>query len=80
MPAPFAQTDLNSDNQPAALLELAFQLQATELTIPEETRPNNLTISVDAEEGTASVTATLPVTFSLDANGQPVLTATDYIP
>lgn len=80
MAAPFSQTDLNSGNQPAALLELAFQLQATELTVPEETRPNNLTISVDAEEGIATVTASLPVTFSLDASGKPVLTATDYIP
>ncbi|AFY54391.1 hypothetical protein Riv7116_1850 [Rivularia sp. PCC 7116] len=80
MPAPFAQTDLNSDNQPAALLELAFQLQASELTVPEETRPNNLTIAIDGEEGTATVTATLPVEFSLDASGKPIVTATDYIP
>ncbi|MEM9926769.1 MAG: hypothetical protein AAF915_23980 [Cyanobacteria bacterium P01_D01_bin.50] len=80
MPAPFAQSDLSSATQPAALLELAFQLQASEITIPEETRPNNVTITVDAEEGTASISATLPVSFSLDASGQPVLTATDYIP
>ena len=80
MPAPFAQADLESTNQPAALLELAFQLQASELTIPEDTRPNNLTIAIDGEESTATVTATLPVTFALDASGKPVVTATDYIP
>ncbi|MEM7593291.1 MAG: hypothetical protein AAF383_17550 [Cyanobacteria bacterium P01_A01_bin.83] len=80
MPAPFAQTDLNSTNQAAALLELGFQLQASELTIPEETRPNNVTIAIDAEESVATVTATLPVTFALDSSGQPIVTATDYIP
>ena len=42
MAAPFSQTDLSSDNQPAALLELAFQLQATELTVPEETSAKQL--------------------------------------
>ncbi|MEM7554082.1 MAG: hypothetical protein AAF378_08275 [Cyanobacteria bacterium P01_A01_bin.84] len=80
MASPFAQTDLSSTNQPAALLELATQLQASELAVPEETRPNNLTIAIDAEEGTASITATIPVTFALDSSGQLVVTATDYIP
>ena len=80
MPAPFNQADLESTNQPAALLELAFQLQASELTVPEDTRPNNLTVAIDGEESTATITATLPVTFALDAAGKPVITATDYIP
>ena len=80
MPAPFSSSDLNSTNQPAALLELAAQLQASEFTVPEETRPNNVTIAVDADAGTASIAATLPVTLSLDSSGQMVITATDYIP
>lgn len=80
MPAPFSSSDLNSTHQPAALLELAAQLQASELTVPEETRPNNVTIAVDADAGTASIAATLPVTLSLDSSGQMVVTATDYLP
>lgn len=80
MPAPFSQTDLSSINQPAALLELATQLQTSELSVPEETRPNNVTITVDADAGTASVAATLPITLSLDTSGQMVVTASDYIP
>lgn len=73
-------TDIKSTNKPAGLLELAHQLQANELSVPAETRPNNITISYDAEALTATITATLPITFSLDANGKPVATATDYLP
>lgn len=80
MPAPFSSSDLNSTHQAAALLELATQLQTSELGVPEEVRPNNVTIIVDADAGTASVAATLPITFSLDSSGQLVVTATDYIP
>ena len=80
MPAPFAQSDLSSTHQAAALLELATQLQSSELAVPEETRPNNVTITVDADAGTASIAATLPITLSLDSSGQMVVTATDYIP
>ena len=79
MPAPFAQTDLSSTHQPAALLELAAQLQASELTVDEATRPNNVTIAIDADAGTASIAATLPITLSLDSSGQVVVTASDYI-
>ena len=80
MPAPFSSSDLNSIHQAAALLELATQLQTSELGVAEEVRPNNVTITVDADAGTASVAATLPITFSLDSSGQLVVTATDYIP
>jgi hypothetical protein len=80
MAAPFNPASVKSDNQPAALLEIAFQLQATELSYPEETRPNNVGITIDAEAGTATVTATLPVTFVADATGRPVIVATDYTP
>lgn len=73
-------TDIKSVNMPSGLLELAHMLQAYELSIPEETRPNNITIAYDAEELTATITATLPIVFTLDTNGKPVATATDYIP
>lgn len=81
MPAPLdPSTDIKSTNKAAALLELAFSLQASEAAVPEETRPNNITISIDAETGAAAVTATLPVTFTVDNTGKVVVTGVDYIP
>lgn len=80
MPAPIAGNEILSTHKAAALLELAMSLQSSELTVPEETRPNNVQITFDAETGTASVAATLPVTFAPDATGKPVVTAVDYIP
>lgn len=80
MPSPLVSGAIKSTNKPAALLELAHLLQADEVAVPEATRPNNLTIAYDAEAGTATITATLPITFALDTNGKPVATATDYIP
>lgn len=73
-------TDIKSTNMPAALLELSHLLQDKELVVPEETRPNNVTIAYDAEDLSATITLTLPITFALDSNGKPVATATDYIP
>ncbi len=79
MPSPLINTSIQSDHLPAALAEIAFRLQAAELTVPEETRPNNVSVTIDAEAGVASITATLPVTISL-SNGNAVIDATDYIP
>lgn len=80
MPAPFTNTDLKSTNKPAALLEMAFSLQSSELAVPVDTRPNNVAITLDAETQVVTVTATLPFTYTLDSTGKPVITATDYIP
>ncbi len=80
MPAPISGNDIKSTHKSAALLEVAMSLQSSELSVPEETRPNNVSVTFDAETGTAAVTATLPVTFVLDVDGKPVITATDYLP
>lgn len=80
MPAPLAAGEIKSTDKPSALLELAQMVQAAELTVPEETRPNNVTIAIDGETGTATVTATLPVTFTTDSTGKIVVDAVDYIP
>lgn len=81
MPSPLdPAADIKSTNIPAGILELAHQLQAKELLVPADTRPDNITITYDAETSLATVTATLPIVFTLDANGKPVATATDYIP
>ncbi|MEA5516205.1 hypothetical protein [Nodularia sp. UHCC 0506] len=72
-------TDIKSTTKPAGLLELAHLLQADELAIGVDTRPDNVNITYDAEAGTATVAATLPITFALDASGKPVATAVDYL-
>jgi hypothetical protein len=80
MPAPLASGEIKSTDKPSALLELAQLVQAAELTVPVETRPNNVTITIDGEASIATVTATLPVTFTTDSTGKIVVEATDYIP
>jgi hypothetical protein len=81
MASPLAPgTDIKSTNKVAGLLEIAQLLQAAELAVPEETRPNNVSISIDLETGTASVTATLPVSAVVSSTGTIVVAATDYIP
>lgn len=73
-------TDIKSTNKAAGLLEMAQLLQVSELGVPEETRPNNVSIAIDLETGTATIAATLPISAALDNTGKIVVTATDYIP
>lgn len=82
MPAPFVPTgsDLKSTNQPAALLELGFLLQADELALANTTTPpNNVTITIDSEAQTATLAATLPFDYAFDTSGKPVISATNYL-
>lgn len=72
-------TDIKSVTKPAALLELSHLLQTDELGISEENRPNNISITYDADALLVTVSATIPISFSLDANGKPVATASDYL-
>jgi hypothetical protein len=71
--------DIQSATKPAGLLELAHLLQADELAISADNRPDNINITYDAEAATATISATLPIVFTLDANGKPTATATDYL-
>ena len=81
MPAPFVNTgsDLKSTHMAAALVEAATRLQSAELAIAADLRPNNVQVSQDLEGLTASITATLPVTVTLNTTGQPVLQASPYL-
>jgi len=72
-------TPLFSIHKPAALLELALKLQTEELALPAETRPDNISITYDTESGVVTLAATLPTTFSVDADGKLVVTATEYL-
>lgn len=80
MPSPAAGDDLNSVHKPGLLLEAALSLQASELAIPAETRPNNVTVTFDSEAATATLTATLPISVAVNGTGQAVIQAVDYIP
>jgi hypothetical protein len=81
MAAPFINTgsDLKSNHLVAALVETATRLQGAELAISADLRPNNVQVSQDLEALTATISATLPVTVSLNTAGQPVLQASSYI-
>lgn len=80
MPSPAQGSDLKSTHKAALFLEAGLSLQASELSVPAETRPNNLTITFDSEAGTATIAATLPVSIQLDNSGKAIVQAVDYIP
>lgn len=80
MASPASGADLKSAHKPGLMLEAALSLQQSELATPIETRPNNVTVTIDSEAGAATVTATLPVTVAIDATGKAVIQAVDYIP
>lgn len=78
--APGTGGDLKSTTVPAALLEMAGLAQSEELAIAADVRPDNVSITYDAETQVATITATVPATFAVDSTGKIVLTATDYLP
>lgn len=80
MPSPASGDDLNSTHKPGLLLEAALSLQTSELAVPAETRPNNVTVTFDSEAAQATLTATLPITVAIDGTGKAVIQAVDYIP
>lgn len=71
--------DLKSATLPAAFVELAHLVAKDEQAILP-TPVNNVTITTDLEGLTMAITANLPFIPTLDANGKPVQTITDYIP
>ena len=71
--------EIKASSFPASLLEMAQFLAVSEQAVTP-VAPNNITISIDLEGLTASISATLPVVPSLDGAGKPVFTATDYLP
>jgi hypothetical protein len=80
MPASiFIPANIKSTNKPAAILELSHLLQADEQAISADNRPNNVTITYDGEGTSVTISLTIPVGFTLDANGKPTATAIDYL-
>lgn len=71
--------DLKSVDAPSAFLEVAQLVAANEKSKPADNQPNNVQISIDAETGTATVTANLPISTSGSTNGSIVISAVDYL-
>ncbi|AFY62088.1 hypothetical protein [Synechococcus sp. PCC 6312] len=61
------------------ILELARVAQLAELAVPEEDRPDNITIQPDFEEQTVSLRVTLPIMIS-GAGGELTIEADEYLP
>jgi hypothetical protein len=79
MVAPFnpGTGTLKSDTMPEAVLELASLVEAYEQTIPEETRPDRIQLSI--ANGVATISCTAPTVVSFAANGSTVLSPADYV-
>jgi hypothetical protein len=73
-----ASITTTATNLVAQVLEVAGALQSAELALPVETRPDNISITPDAEGGTISISMSIPVTFS-SAGGSVQFTAVDYL-
>jgi hypothetical protein len=62
------------------LWEAAIRAQIAELTIPAETRPNNIQTAIDTENQLVTITFSAPATFSVNSAGALVATPTAYLP
>ncbi|WP_298908758.1 hypothetical protein [uncultured Nostoc sp.] len=60
--------------------ETAVRAQVTELAIPVADRPNNVQITIDTENGTVSITVTMPATIAIGSTGALVAAPTPYLP
>jgi hypothetical protein len=71
---------LKSTDVPSAFLELAQLVANAENLIPEADRPENVSITYDADTLVASVSCNLPITTAADSNGAVLVQAVDYLP
>ncbi|NEO34266.1 MAG: hypothetical protein F6K36_28460 [Symploca sp. SIO3C6] len=76
---PGAGGDMSALTLPAAFAEAAHMLFAAETEIAADNRPGFISVTSDLSAATITVSATLPVTTTLNANGQVVVTASDYL-
>ncbi|WP_414529117.1 hypothetical protein [Nodularia chucula] len=79
MSSPLPAGLIKSNNKPAGLLEVALLLQKDELALPEDTRPDNVSVSFDTDAQTATISATIPITFELNPQGEFVATGVEYL-
>lgn len=71
--------ELKSTHLPAAFLELVETVNLAELAVTTNP-PNNVSVTLDLENLTAAISASLPLTTAVDGTGKVVTTATDYLP
>lgn len=71
--------DLKSIDLPAAFLEMAIMTNLAEKAVVIDP-PSNVTIALDLENLVATVTASLPISMSVNANGEIVSQAVDDLP
>jgi hypothetical protein len=63
-----------------ALVQVASILAASEKgVLPVEDQPNNIQIDSSSENGTISITATIPVSTAIDSSGRIQIIAVDYL-
>lgn len=74
-----ANSDIRATHPPAAFLEMAQIVAGAEQKVTVN-QPNNITISMDLEAGTATITAALGFIVTINATGQPIITVVDYLP
>ena len=60
-------------------LEIAAKIQELELAVPVDTRPNNMTLTPDLEGLVMNVTASIPITYSVDASANVVISSGTYL-
>lgn len=75
----FEPENVQATTLPGAFLELAQFVSAQEQQVVSEDPPDNISVSFDLDALTATVTATLPITYTSNAEGNIVITATDYL-
>jgi hypothetical protein len=73
-----ASVTLSANSLEGQIFEACRKLQELEFAVPEETRPNNITLAPDLEAGQISITITLPITLS-GSGGSMTLSAGTYL-
>lgn len=72
--------DVTSDSRMEAVVQIASILSATEkLVQPAEDQPNNVQVESSSENGTITITASLPITTTIGSTGEVEIIAIDYL-
>jgi len=78
--SPGTAGDTASTTIMGAFVEVAASLSnAEKLVTPIGDQPNNVQVIYDMESEVATITAALPFTYSIATNGDPTVTAVDYL-
>lgn len=73
----FSTSPLSASTIEGGFVELATALNALE--VAQTDAPNNLQLTVNTDNGTVQINATLPVSFNANADGKLEITPTEYL-